>query len=163
MAQQENDREDLIREAVALSPRAELQVPTLTKLVTAGFRSNGACSLFFGQDPVYQFDPAGGLRRACVDGLLYRSQGSTLAQLTRVRTVENTVLQRVDLEQAELQVFRQRMTTSLQSLAGCLAAETVVVRRCHPENSLILPQLQQTLSLILQTSTWLSPPVNRFR
>ncbi len=163
MAHTESDREDLIREAIALSPRAELQVPRFTVPVTVGFRSDGACSLFFGQDPVYQFDAAGGLRRAYVTGLLFRSQGDTLAQLTRMRTTEQTILQRVDLEPAALHEFRQQMTETLQLLAACLAAETVVIQRSHPEHAMILPQLQQSLSLILNAEPWLSRPVNRVR
>ena len=67
MARNEADREDLMREAVALTERVELFVPGFEELITIGFRSNGAMSIFVGQDPVYQFDPSGRLRRAFAD------------------------------------------------------------------------------------------------
>ena len=84
MARQEVDREDLIAEAVALRRRIELALPGCDNPVVAGYRSTGALSLYFGADPVYQFDERGRLRRAFVGGHLYRTQGTTLAELTRV-------------------------------------------------------------------------------
>lgn len=78
-----DDREDLMREAVALPDRVELSVPSFDSLITIGFRSNSAMSIFIGSDPVYQFDPEGRLRRAFVAGLMYRSQHTSLAMLKR--------------------------------------------------------------------------------
>ena len=69
MTRQESDREDLIREAVAMPERGEFRVPGLDELVTVGFRTTAAMSVFIGQDPVYQFDPAGRLRRAFANGV----------------------------------------------------------------------------------------------
>ncbi|MEZ6044739.1 MAG: hypothetical protein R3C11_03990 [Planctomycetaceae bacterium] len=45
----------------------------------------GAAFLYLGPDPVYHFDAAGRLKRAYVEGLLYRTQESTLARLERLR------------------------------------------------------------------------------
>ena len=83
MARHEDDREDLMREAVALTDRVELSVDGFESLITIGFRSNSAMSIFLGPDAVYHFDPEGRLRRAFVDGLLFRSQHTTLAMLRR--------------------------------------------------------------------------------
>jgi hypothetical protein len=105
MARNEADREDLMREAVALTERVELSVPGFEELITIGFRSNGAMSIFVGQDPVYQFDPSGRLRRAFVDGFLFRSQHSGLARLERVRTESEVQLLRYDLPPARVFCF----------------------------------------------------------
>ncbi len=69
MARDESSREDLLREATALVERIEL-VPHATdpliaasdlfdKHIVAGFRRDGALSVFFGEDPVYHFNAEG--------------------------------------------------------------------------------------------------------
>src|SRR5204863_2544475 len=75
MAREESSREDLLREATALVERIEL-IPngsTSDGRIVAGFRRNGALSVFFGEDPVYQFNAAGELRRAYTDGKLLKA------------------------------------------------------------------------------------------
>ena len=72
------NREDLLREATALVERIEL-VPhrdrqfDASEPIVVGFRADGALSIFFGDDPVYQFNAAGELRRAYCDGLLFKA------------------------------------------------------------------------------------------
>src|SRR5262245_3342321 len=105
MSRHESDREDLMAEATALRERIALQLGGETEHVVLGFRDNGGWSLYFGSDPVFHFDAAGGLRRAFVDGELYRSQGTTLARLTRTRTDREVQLVRHDLSQGELEEF----------------------------------------------------------
>jgi hypothetical protein len=87
MARQETDREDLLREATALVERIELAPPggTEAEHIVAGFRRQGAWSVYFGADPAYHFNPAGELRRAYIDGLLYKAQDRRLVALERVR------------------------------------------------------------------------------
>jgi hypothetical protein len=109
-----------MREATALVERVALRVPVCAEPVIAGFRANGALSIYFGADPVYQFDPAGRLRRAYVGGKLYRSQGTTLAELVRRRGAGQTVLSRRDLESPELAAFLDRMAERLAGLRQCL-------------------------------------------
>lgn len=102
MANHESDREDLLKEATALVRRAELTGPAHSIPVVFGFRRDGSLSLYFGADPVYHFDPEGRLKRAYVAGRLYRTQGDTLAELTRERSPSETVLQRRDLPPPKL-------------------------------------------------------------
>jgi hypothetical protein len=109
MARQESDREDLMREATALVRRVELDVPGEPEPVVCGFHADGRLSVYFGSDPVYHFDPEGRLRRAFVDGHLFRTQGTTLACLTRVRTHAVTELRRRDLNPEELAAFFREM------------------------------------------------------
>lgn len=159
MARQEADREDLIKEAVALSPRAEFRLPDSADLLTAGFRGNDAICLFFGQDPVYQFDQTGALRRAYVDGFLYRSQGTTLARLERIRTETQTTLQRLDLTEHELAQFQQTMTHRLQHLLTSFNAGQVHMLRSVPESVDWQQCLPLALNRILTTTAWLSTTI----
>ena len=85
MARHETDRENLMLEATALIRRAEWSIPSHSDPIVAGFKRSGGWSLYFGSDPVYQFDADGRLRRAFVDGQIWRTQGTTLAGLRRER------------------------------------------------------------------------------
>ncbi len=76
-------RDDLMAEATALRERIEYSVAGQAEPVVAGFRTSGQWSLYFGSDPVYHFSANGALRRAFLGNDLYRSQGQTLARLTR--------------------------------------------------------------------------------
>jgi hypothetical protein len=105
VARNEVDREDLMREAVALTRRVELCVSGETAPIVVGIRDNGCWSVYFGGDPVFHFDAEGRLRRAFVDGHLFRSQGTGLSRLTRLRTDRESNLLRYDLPPQELADF----------------------------------------------------------
>lgn len=119
MAFVESDREDLMREATAFPRRAECRVPGRDEIVFAGLRETGT-SIYFGLDPVYHLDADNRLRRAFVDGDLYRTQGTTLAQLTRHRGEEGTELHRRDLPPNELATFLDRCRNELGELADSI-------------------------------------------
>ena len=161
MAQLEEDREDLMREAVALPDRVELSVDGFESLITIGFRSNSAMSIFIGQDPVYQFDPEGRLRRAFVDGLLYRSQHTTLAMLKRERTETQTLLLRTDLADDALLKFRETMRRSLELLEQKLESTAFRVVRSVPESVSHIARIQTALASVLRAESWLSPTIRR--
>ncbi|QDT92710.1 hypothetical protein [Gimesia algae] len=116
MALHEQDREDLMREATALFPRAEFQVELPEAPLFWGQKKNGHFAFYFGSDPVYQFDQNAELRRAFIDGKIYRTQGSTLARLTRVHNSAESILQRYDLTETELKACLQAMTQRFQQL-----------------------------------------------
>ena len=66
MAKQQQDKEDILREATALVNRIEIQFSQKTaskESVFVGFRRDGAISCFFGADPVYQFNTRHEIRR----------------------------------------------------------------------------------------------------
>lgn len=126
MARHEHDKEDLIADATVLVDRAEFRVPDIGSrscLVTAGFRENGQLSVYFDQDPFYQFDDDGRLRRGLEDGFLFRSQTTTLARMHRERDRNQTMLVRHDLTAEELIAFRQRMRDRLQDFQSALVAD----------------------------------------
>ncbi len=161
MARNEADREDLMREAVALTERVELFVPGFEELITIGFRSNGAMSIFVGQDPVYQFDPSGRLRRAFVGGFLFRSQHSALARLERVRNESEVQLLRYDLSPSECAAFQQVMKDTLHRILSQLQEKTVRVERGVPERTNLLPVIEVAIVAIGNSAEWLSPEIRR--
>lgn len=116
MALNEQDREDLMREATAYYPRAEISVDHESEPVFWGQKKNGHYSFYFGGDPVYQFDQHGYLRRAFLDGFLYRTQGETLARLNRERNVHESILKRHDLTKTETALLLENMAHRFQKL-----------------------------------------------
>ena len=139
MAQHESDREDLMQEATGLARRVEWQVPFMVDPVVAGFKKNGACSVYFGAEPVLQFDPAGCLRRAFFEGFLFRTQGTTLARLQRNRTSEETQLVRHDLDDSELAAFRVQACSWLRLLLQAIdLGEAVRLRQVPDGDEVIL-------------------------
>ena len=129
MASNEADREDLIRDAVALKTRIEWEIPGEPESVVTGLRSDLSLSVFFGQDPVFHFNPEGQLRRAFVGGFLYRTQGSTLARLNRERSESETTLLRSDLTESDLGEFLAAMGERLATLRTALENETATKLR----------------------------------
>jgi len=122
MARQESDREDLLREATALVERAELMIPGEPEPVTVGFRRDSSLSIYFGGDPVYQFNTAGELRRAFADGLLYKAERGRLVQLSRERSETEVSLVRQELSDARTNAFLAAAQTRLAKLDESLAA-----------------------------------------
>ena len=159
MTHQESDREELIRDATALLRRIELQLPGEEQPVVAGFRRQGEASIYFAQDPVFHFDKQGRLRRAFDSGDLYRTQGTTLARLRRVRSTDTTQLVRTDLTHAEAEEFLERMDERISRLQAAIAAgQANVVQRVPVEDEQILADLAAMLARIMNLDERLGPP-----
>lgn len=158
MARNESEREDLINEATALLPRAEFLLPSLPEPLTVGFRDS-APSFFFGQNQVYHFDPCGRLRRAFVDGFLFRSQHSGLARLERTRSESQTTLLRTDLDTEQQQLFRQQMLAPLQIVHNHLTNGPLQTLRSVPAGTDWTNLLTTALNHILTADPWLSSTI----
>lgn len=128
----ETDREDIMREAAALVRRISFSADGLPSPIVAGFRRTGFFAVYFDQDPVYQFDAKGLLRRAFRHGLLYRTQGTTLAELRRERTEAATTLLRTDLTTEQLDLFLDEMNRFLTKLS-------TAIRHGHAEATAQIP------------------------
>lgn len=160
MARHETDREDLFAEAVALTRRLAGRMSETGPCVVAGFRENGWLSVYLGPDPMYQFDEFGRLRRAFRDGLLYRTQGTTLARLRRERTPETTELLRSDLASGEVGEFRQIVYSDLLPLAKGLENGSFRHEALIPaEDTQLAANIAATLRLSFSAEPWLAPPV----
>ena len=81
MALEERDREDLLRDGRMMPWRGECSIDGVT--VLAGFRRDQQLSLYCGPDPVFQFNSAGKLRRAYVDGRRLTARQGLLVELKR--------------------------------------------------------------------------------
>jgi hypothetical protein len=147
MARDESDREDLLREATALVERIELALRTCPgQHVVIGFRACGAASIFFGADPVYQFNAAGELRRAYCNGLLYKATRRRLVSLQRVRGENEVHLLRRDLTDAEQDAFVARMQALLHTVAAALARGEYEVFGQVPAEADVLGRVREWLA-----------------
>lgn len=168
MARTEADKEDLIADATAMVPRAEYVSVNETdpavhwEFVTVGVRRNGAVSVYLDQDPFYQFDAAGGLRRAYVDGFLFRSSGDGLTQLNRTRSQNRTTLEAAELSSRQLVDFRQRMFNELSALRDAWISHSIRKNRSVPDDADPSADLCDFIArmLLRDPSEFLSAPVS---
>jgi hypothetical protein len=158
MARLETDREDLMAEATALIQRAEFDVPGQQAGVIAGYRRDGALSVYFGADPCYHFDRALRLRRAFVDGALYRTQGHTLARLQRSRTGQAVELVRRDLTELDRSAFCAHVADRLRALHAALQSGACCVQEVPPDAGLTV-RLSESLDQLLGHPIVLAPAI----
>jgi hypothetical protein len=168
MAQNESDREDLMREAVSLIRRIECHSNLTTEPIVAGFNSLGWLFVYSGQDLMYRFDNQGRLRRAFVEGLLFRTHGSVLASLERVRPqtsdsntkISETILVRRDLSFEEMVDFRRMMFEHLQIVHSAIKHCTVT--RQHPVDVQgLAEEVLQGILRIVDAKEFLAPAIVR--
>lgn len=146
MSRSETNREDLLREATALVERVELNIPSHSEPLVVGFRSQGAASFFFGQDPAYHFTTAGALRRAYVGGVLYKADSSRLVALTRERGSAETALVCHNVSNQELITILDRLKDLLNDLHNSLEAGQFQVRGQFPSDAQVVPRLREWLA-----------------
>lgn len=160
MSRQEADREDLYQEIRALTPRAEIQIDPEGEIVTAGSRAaTGGWSIYFGADPAYHFDASGGLRRAYAEGLLYRTQGATLARMKRQRTAAEVQLVRHDLSEAEVTAFIGAMRGRLRSLRDAVQQGRAKVLRQEPRDFAVANWFTKALDEMLSSEPALAAAI----
>lgn len=94
MARQSHHREDLLRDATALVPRILLSVSIQGDAceVFAGFREPESLAIYFDDDPVYQFNSQGELRRAFVAGSIIKADKGQLVAWERSETFDQTAM-----------------------------------------------------------------------
>ncbi len=146
MARFEQDREDLMREAVRLVPRGEFLLPGCPEPVFVGFRHRGGPSFYFGPEEVYQFNAAGQLRRAFYQGVLYKAQERKLVRMVRRRTGEETQLVSRPLNEVESRQFLERMHDWLARLAQALREGKAVLRQQVPPEGDLPERLEAWLA-----------------
>lgn len=120
MARNPEEREELLREARALVVRAEIDVDGFDEQVVVGFRHGGAASLYFGQDVAYQFNAANELRRAYLDGAMYKSEERQLVRLNPTRTPESLELVSHQLTSAETSEFLSTAAARIRALHNAM-------------------------------------------
>ena len=103
------------------------------------------------------------LRRAFANGLLYRSQQSTLARLQRVRTEAATQLQRSDLSQDDLSDFKTLMHQRLSCISDSIRSGTIQVVRAVPVDVDLRPRIAAAITDVLAAEPWLSDDIRARR
>lgn len=161
MARDAHAREDLLRDARALAPRIMLRVELGGRLVDvlAGFRGE-ALSLYFGDDPVFHFNPRGELRRAFVDDQLIKAEGGRLVALTPRRSQERTELESRLLGQDEERHLLENMTERIRSVAEALQSRRFEILGEEPKEGHARVRLEQWLAEGRQLSVARSPSIN---
>lgn len=122
MAKQEQDREDLLAEAKALSQRIGLQLSDDEEPLVVGFRRDGSASFYFGAGRAYQFTSAGQLRRAFVDDFLFKAEGGKLVAMRRERKTNVVELVSRELDAEAQHGFLQEMLAHLDKLKHAVAS-----------------------------------------
>ena len=156
MAREESSREDLLREATALVERIEIvprsfgssiatnELPC--EHIVAGFRPDGALSIFFGEDPVYQFTAAGELRGAYCNGMLLKAVRGRLVALQRMRTQREVQLVRHELNATEEAASAAQMAKYLGELATLLDTNSFEVAGQMPHDVDVVGRLRDWLA-----------------
>src|SRR5262249_47755965 len=134
MKADQHGREDVMTEAVSLTERIECCYSENAEPAVMGFNKERWLFVYFGSDPMYRFDVLGRLRRAFVDGKLFRTAESTLAVMERHSTrdqmepglKEASYLLRRDLSPEEVKDFHTRMLREIHALSFGLQCENII-------------------------------------
>jgi hypothetical protein len=161
-ARQEQDREDLLRGATAMVERAELQLGFWPEPVFVGFRRDGSLSVYFGGDPVYQFNAGGELRRAFIDGLLYKADRGRIAELRRERSQHETSLIRRDLGE-EAAGFLKRMNELLAQLLSAMEQDPGGQAASGTLHFAVLAEVPAGCGVVSRVHSWLKQHVGRIQ
>ncbi len=161
MAREIHEREDLLRDATALTRRIQLRIESeaASQEVFAGFRAEQALSLYFGSDPVYHFDSAARLRRAYVDDRIIKAEKGQLAALTR--QTDSSQLLRHDFSEQEHIRFGEILQCRLTDLADALRNNRYHIVGEVSEDGTVVVQLRQWLEGFRQMLCADSPHVKR--
>ena len=145
MARREAPREDLIRDAVALVDRIEFTSPDQPPIVV-GFRKDGSVSFYFGEEPVYQFNANGALRRAHVDGII-KAENGHLVRLRKQRCEGQVQLVRQELNDAQQRELLESALARLGALRASIEAEACQAsRQVATTQTDVLPQVEDWLA-----------------
>jgi len=142
MARRVESKENLLRDARALTPRVLLRISLDGSDVEllAGFRGS-SLSLYYGEDPVYHFNAAGELRRAYVEGQLIKAETGNLVFLRRQPNDAETVLQRQATDSAAERAFLGEMQRRLDQLRTAISGQQYEVLGEAPSGGEALPLL----------------------
>lgn len=137
MARHEQQREDLLGDAVAFIERAVFSSDDYEE-VFVGFRSSGAVSVYVDQDPVYHFNSSGELRRGFLAGELLKAKAGKLVAMRRERPGGEVQLVSRELSAADSAELLEQARRLLQTLRQDLQNQTLRVVGQVPEGGVAL-------------------------
>ena len=159
MAKQNQDKEDILREATALVNRVELKLGgegESDDSVFVGFRRDGAVSFFFGAEPVYQFNTQHAFRRGYYQNTMLKAEQGKLVQLTRSREGEKLVLLRREFNDQQTVEFCEEMRHNLLNLLSVVRDEKYELMGFVVEDNTVEP-------LLLQVADWIENHARQIR
>jgi len=161
MAREIHEREDLLRDAKALSPRVQFEIETSMgkETIFAGFRLNGALSLYFESDPVYHFNSSHQLRRAYVEDRIIKAETGRLIAMTRKQSQVSSELIRHEMSDAEKYCFCQTFDAHLEQLREALQEKKYTVTGQVPEDVDAINRLQSWVEEFIEVTIADSPRV----
>lgn len=145
MTRQEQDREDLLAEAVALVERVSLRIAGRDEELVVGFRRDGGASIYWGGQRVYHFNSQGQLRRAFVDPLLFKAEHGRLVSLRRQRSERVVELARRELTDSEQTACVAELRSHLDVLSDALANRRFTVVGQMPEGADVVGRVRSWL------------------
>jgi hypothetical protein len=148
MARQEENREDLLREATALVERIELEIEGFSEPLVAGFRRDGSASFFLEPEVVYQFNAVCQLRRAYLHGHLCKAEQGRLVKLTRRRTETAVELVRHDLTPVEAAQLLDEAGRRLYDLHSILEKGKFRIIGQVPPNAAVIDRVRHWLGCL---------------
>ena len=148
MAREVRDREDLLRDATAFAERLQLRVVLDGRSVEvfAGFRADGGVSLYFGAEPVYQFNSAGELRRA-FDGHVIKAERGSLVALDPKRSDSAVEMVRTEFQGEQLRDFGESMLARISGLRRGIDGGEYEIEGAEPP--------EQTDAMVARLRAWL--------
>jgi hypothetical protein len=127
--------------------RAAVRTSEYKTQIVIGFRRDGSASFYFGAEPVYQFTAAGALRRAHVDGLIFKAEAGRLVSLRRERTSEAVELARHELDDEEMSTFLETLRRRLARLEAALAARNFALDGEVPAGAGVIDRTRDWLAI----------------
>ena len=150
MARQQSDREDLLREAIALVERAVLDIVGYDKHVVIGFRRDGSGSIYLGHELVYQFNSQLHFRRGYVSGRLIKAERGRLASLDRQRREGSITLVRHDLDEPQTAACLATLKEHVRKLRAALATDHVITIGQVPPDANVLKRIAAWLARLCE-------------
>ena len=147
MARHAQDREDLLRDATAFTHRIEFRTTDskFSGTVFVGFRTNGAVSLYFDQDPVYHFNSQRQIRRAYYQGRFIKSEQGRLVALDTTRTETAVEMHRHEMTADECQQFCSLLMERFDVLIKQIQQNQIEILGTVPKGDAVIEQLQTWL------------------
>jgi len=133
LAREESAKEDLLRQATGLSPRAAWRIGESE--IVIGFRTAAAISIFFGEDPVFQFNDAGQLRRGFLNGILLKADRGFLVKMSRHRTDHSVELRSHQCSLEEQEAIVQLASGRISQIATQLREGSQILIGEEPPQS----------------------------
>jgi hypothetical protein len=160
MARTAHDREDLLRDARALTPRVQfrVQIGDAESTIVAGFRGE-SLSLYFDDDPAFHFNSLGELRRAFIADRVIKADNGRLVVMTRVRADEEVVLQAEILANSQQEQLLTGLARRLAEIEAALESGAATIDGQVPADGDAIKRMTAWLALHRHPTIAASPRV----